>query len=235
VSDPPVVLVHGFGTSAQRTWGDAGWLDLLADAGRTAHAPDLLGHGDAPKPHDPAAYGALATRLLDGVGPEPVDGIGFSLGSRLLLDLASTQPGRFHRIVVSGLGANALRYHDPEPVLALLEGRAGHPDDAAGGEAGDPSLAAFRRMAASPGVDNAALAALLRRPGDPSLTAEALARVQVPVLVVMGDRDFAGPPDPLVELLPQSELVVLRGVDHFGTPRSPAFLDAALRFLGVAP
>ena len=29
---PPVVLVHGLATSSARTWGDNGWLDLLADA-----------------------------------------------------------------------------------------------------------------------------------------------------------------------------------------------------------
>lgn len=233
MSDPPVVLVHGFGTSAKRTWADAGWPELLADAGRTVFAPDLLGHGDAPKPHDPAAYGALAAHVLRDVPPGPVDAVGFSLGARLVLDLAGAQPERFRRVVVAGLGANALRHTDPEPVLALLEDRAPEPPaDGAGAE--DPSLASFRRMAASPEVDNAALAALLRRPGDPTLTPEVLARVQLPVLVVMGDRDFAGPPEPLVALLPQAELVVLPGIDHFGTPRSVAFVDAALRFLGVA-
>src|SRR3954451_17844289 len=56
---PPVVLVHGFATSAARTWGDNGWLDLLADVGRPTIAIDLLGHGTADKPHDPAAYAQL--------------------------------------------------------------------------------------------------------------------------------------------------------------------------------
>ena len=50
--DEPVLLVHGFATSAARTWGDNGWIDLLGDAGRQVIAPDLLGHGDAAKPHD---------------------------------------------------------------------------------------------------------------------------------------------------------------------------------------
>ena len=55
----PVVLVHGFATSSARTWGDNGWLDLLADAGREVIPIDLLGHGEADKPHDPAAYADL--------------------------------------------------------------------------------------------------------------------------------------------------------------------------------
>ena len=53
-----VALVHGFATSSARTWGDNGWLDLLADGGRTTLPIDLLGHGTADKPHDPAAYDA---------------------------------------------------------------------------------------------------------------------------------------------------------------------------------
>ena len=56
---PPVVLVHGFATSSARTWGDNGWLDLLADAGREVIPIGPLGHGEADKPHDPAAYADL--------------------------------------------------------------------------------------------------------------------------------------------------------------------------------
>ena len=39
---PPVVLVPGFATSAARTWGDNGWVDLLSDMGRTALPLDVL-------------------------------------------------------------------------------------------------------------------------------------------------------------------------------------------------
>ena len=31
----PVVLVHGLGSSAEHGWRPAGWIDLIADAGRT--------------------------------------------------------------------------------------------------------------------------------------------------------------------------------------------------------
>src|SRR5882762_2258573 len=102
----PVVLLHGFATSSARTWWENGWLDLLADAGRTTVPIDILGHGTAEKPHDPAAYadleGYVAERLPDG----PVDAIGFSLGARLLLGVAIAQPARFRRIVTLGVGRN---------------------------------------------------------------------------------------------------------------------------------
>jgi hypothetical protein len=54
------------------------------------------------------------------------------------------------------------------------------------------------------------------------------------VLVVIGDRDFAGPADPLVERLPDARAVVLRNVDHFATPKDFGFLDAGLDFLGAS-
>jgi pimeloyl-ACP methyl ester carboxylesterase len=52
------------------------------------------------------------------------------------------------------------------------------------------------------------------------------------VLVVIGDHDFAAPAEPLVEAFPDARLVVLKGVDHFATPKHFKFLEAALEFLG---
>jgi hypothetical protein len=53
--------------------------------------------------------------------------------------------------------------------------------------------------------------------------------------VVIGSDDFAGPGEPLVELLPNAQLVTLARVDHFATPENFGFFDAAFDFLGVAP
>jgi pimeloyl-ACP methyl ester carboxylesterase len=93
---------------------------------------------------------------------------------------------------------------------------------------------AFAQFATAPGNDRAALAACLRRP-QRRLSPHDLAGLSCPVLVVLGDRDFAGPADPLVEALPDARLVTLRGADHFGTPKDFRFLDAALDFLEAAP
>src|SRR4029450_14159341 len=101
----PVVLVHGWGGSFRNTWQRNGFTALLEDAGRTVIGVDLLGHGDAPKPHDPADYRDLTTRLVDALPDvESVDAVGFSLGALTLLELACAQPTRFRRIVLAGLG-----------------------------------------------------------------------------------------------------------------------------------
>jgi len=70
--------------------------------------------------------------------------------------------------------------------------------------------AALAHFARAPGNDRAALAACLRRP-NPPLTEAEVAAIRARVLVVLGDRDFAGPADRLVAALPDVRLVILPG------------------------
>ena len=220
----PVVLVHGFASSFQHGWGDDGWADLLADEGREVIGEDLPGHGSAPKPTDPSAYDAIEETVLASFGDHPqVDAVGFSLGARILLTLASDHPERFGRLVVMGVGANLFREDDRhETVAQAVE---------SGAAADDIGLRVFSQMAADPRNDRAALAALIRR-RSPPLDALRLSRISGPVLVVIGSEDFAGPADALVDALPDARLVVVPGLDHFATPKDFRAIDAALRFLG---
>ncbi len=220
----PVALVHGFATSSARTWGDNGWLDLLADVGRTPLPIDLLGHGEADKPHEPEAYAAMEALVAAQLPDEPVDAIGFSLGARVLVTLASETPERFSRLVLTGVGANLLRNEGSDLVLRAIEGD---------GDPTNPVVQYFAGLAQHPDVDRTALAACLRSPR-PALTPERLSGVTVPVLVILGDKDFAGPGEPLVEALPAASLVTLRNVDHFATPKDFGCIDAALDFLGAS-
>ena len=91
----------------------------------------------------------------------------------------------------------------------------------------------FAGLARQPGNDREALLAYMRS-ARPRLDDGRLAKVSCPVLVVLGDRDFAGPADPLVDALPNAKLVTLRGVDHYATPKDFGFIDAALNFLGAS-
>ena len=220
-----MLLLHGFTGSFDRTWRDNGWVDLLHDVGRDVLEVDLLGHGNAPKPHDPAEYADLEERVLAALPPEPVDAVGFSMGARVLLYLAATHPERFAKVVVAGVGAN-LFGADADRGAMIADAVSGRPDPE------NPISLHFAALAATEGNDPEALAACMRRPSPP-LTPELLAGLTRPVLVVLGDRDFAGPADPLVEALPDARLKTLRGVDHFATPKDFGFIDAALSFLGA--
>jgi pimeloyl-ACP methyl ester carboxylesterase len=98
----------------------------------------------------------------------------------------------------------------------------------------DVQAQAFRHYAEQPGNDAVALAAVLERPAR-EISESDLGAVTVPVLVALGDKDFAGPADRLVAALPDARLVTLRNTDHFATPESFAFIDAMLGFLDAVP
>ena len=66
-----VVLVHGLGSSFEHGWRTAGWIDLLRDAGRRIVPVDVLGHGTAAAPHDPAAYAHLEQSVETLLPDEP--------------------------------------------------------------------------------------------------------------------------------------------------------------------
>jgi len=220
----PVLLVHGFASSAEHNWRQPGWLDLLADAGRETIAVDLLGHGRAPRPTVPAEYEAVEDRVAEQIsGYEQVDAVGFSAGAHVLLRLAAARPGQFRRLALLGIGGSVLTGSGDAaaPIIAALEGEP-DPENIGG--------MVFRRLADGAGNDRAALTAFLRRPQRP-LTAADLARISCPALVVLGDKDPAGPGEPLVAALPDAQLVTLRGVDHFGTPADVRCMQAVLRFL----
>jgi pimeloyl-ACP methyl ester carboxylesterase len=223
VRTQPILMVHGLGSSFEHGWREPGWVDLLSDSGRAVIPVDLLGHGNADKPHDPAAYEDLESCVRAVLPDEPVDAVGFSLGGQLLLRIAAADPARFGKLVVIGVGSNLFR-DDAQYVAALA--------DAFENGAGEDDVASqlFVRFAEGAGNDTKALAACLRRPW-PRFTKEELAGVTAPVLVIMGDRDFAGPPDPLVDALPDARLVTLPGIDHFRSSSDFHSIDATLEFL----
>ncbi len=222
----PVVLVHGWGGSFRTTWEKSGFCALLEDADRVVIGVDLLGHGTAPKPHDPADYADLTERVLAALPTTPVDAVGFSLGAMTLLQAACVAPHRFNRLVLAGIGRNVFEIDDEstQRIIAALEGSS----DA---DADDNVARLFAQYAEQPGNDRRALTAVMRRPCRQPLTEAEISAVSCPTLVAIGDQDFAGPADRLVAALPRGELAVLRKVDHFATPESFAFIDATLEFL----
>ena len=209
------------------TWQHNGWMDLIADAGRPALGIDLLGHGNAPKPHDPEAYRDMHRHVLEQLPPEPVDAIGFSLGAKTLLQCAIEAPERFSRLVLTGVGANLfeVRTEQHDKIASAIRGEA---------DATDPFSRYFTDLANDPDGDVDALRALLGSPGE-RLTADKVATLTMPVLVLLGDNDFAGPAHPLVDALPNATFSELKRCDHFATPRSMQCLEEALAFVDAAP
>jgi pimeloyl-ACP methyl ester carboxylesterase len=105
----PILLIHGFASNKAVNWQNTGWIDLFVKEGRRVIALDNRGHGDSQKFHDPEAYGAPimaedARKLLDHLGIEQTDVMGYSMGARISAFLTLNHPQRVKRAIFSGLG-----------------------------------------------------------------------------------------------------------------------------------
>lgn len=227
MTQKPLVLVHGWGGSYRSTWQGPGIDQIFADTGHAVSGIDLLGHGDADKPHDPAAYGDLPGFLLDHLPDEPAIVVAFSLGALTTLRAALREPARFAGIVLAGIGNGVFEPHKPEETARIIAGVEGTaPSD-------DNIARLFGQYARQTDNDVAALAAVLRRPPSPPLEPGQLSAVECPVLVCIGDKDFAAPADRLASAFPSGQLVELPRTDHFATPGSFAFIDAVMDWLAT--
>ena len=256
-SRPPVVLHHGFVTNAQANWVLTGVVDALLAAGRAVLAPDARGHGDSDKPHDPARYGEhlmardLAT-LLDVVGAEEIDLVGYSMGAIVALIYASggespeahtvgdappsgahpegrRQTGaRVRRLVVGGVGSGVIECGgvDRRAISseAIIEAlRVDDPSTLA-----DPGAGAFRTLADALGDDREALIAQASSIFRGEI---ALDRIAAPTLVLAGDGDpLAVRPEVLAAAIPDATLRLLRG-DHMQAVGDPGFAKSIVDFV----
>jgi pimeloyl-ACP methyl ester carboxylesterase len=234
-----VVLVHGWGGAFSTTWQRSGFTALLTDGGKDVIGVDLLGHGEAPKPHNPEAYIDLTGRVFDAIDAEspdePVEAVGFSLGALTLLSAAIARPERFSRVVLAGIGQNVID-RDHAGATRIVEGlerviQAEDTDTAPDLDEIDQTARLFVQYAQQPGNDIRALTAVIRRPPVGDLQPDDFATVTCPVLIVVGDRDFAHPGNELARRFPDGRCVTLKNVDHFATPEAFGFFDATLEFL----
>ena len=151
-----VALIHGWGGSYAATWQADGWDEALRAKGFTPVGVDIAGHGTGGGSHVPADYADLASDLASKLPGDLYGAIGFSLGTKLLLELEARQPGANGRLVLGGIGDNLFAPEQVGPALvAALRGETTeHP----------PQVAALLAYAGKSGSDPACLAAVLERP-----------------------------------------------------------------------
>jgi pimeloyl-ACP methyl ester carboxylesterase len=222
---PPLLLVHGGGSTIASNWGSL--IPLLAPA-RSVLAVELQGHGRTPSGDGPASFERSAddlASLLAALHCGPVDVLGFSNGGQVALQLAGRHPGTVRRLIVasapfrrSGMvdgfwdGLAAGTFDDlPEPYrradLAVSH---------------DPEHA--RRMFE---LDRALMLGF--EDFDPAL----IAGITAPTLVVVADRDVVRVQEAvdLAALLPDARLLVVPGThgDYLGEVFAAGGDTAALR------
>jgi pimeloyl-ACP methyl ester carboxylesterase len=225
----PLVALHGGLLTFELTYGSV--LPQLAD-GRQVIGVELQGHGhtaDIDREFTLADLAADVVGVLDHLGLEQADVIGFSLGGLVALELLTGHPGRVDRAVVCSAHVRHDGYRpeifDPAMTSPLL-----------------PTPADFEQMTKA----HAAVSPTPDRFGEvgrktqgainplPGWSDEQLGGITAPTLVVIGDRDFVRLEHAVLmhELIPGSQLAVLPDTTHQGVTQTPELLGPVVnRFL----
>jgi pimeloyl-ACP methyl ester carboxylesterase len=225
----PVLLIHGFASSASVNWVYPGWLRTLGDAGFRVIAIDNRGHGASAKPHDPEAYhpssmAGDAAALLTHLGIADAHVMGYSMGARISAFLAIEHPDRVRSLVFGGLGIGMCDgVGDWDPIAdALL---APSLDDVTH-ERGRM----FRAFAEQTKSDRLALAACIRTSRD-LVSRQDIGKVEIPTLIGVGTKDdIAGSPHELAALMPRAVALDIPNRDHMLAVGDRVFKKAALDF-----
>ena len=227
----PLVLLHGFLGS-----GDT-WATILGDLDRLARdytlvIPDLRGHGGSTNPVGTFTMGQSALDifgLLDHLGIDRFKAVGMSGGAMTLLHMGTQQPERVEALVL--ISATT---HFPEQARTLMTGtteetrtdeewatmRALHTH-------GDDQIRALWRVGRE----------LAESGDDMHFTADTLARITAPTLVVHGDRDPLFPVDiamTMHDAIPTAWLWVVPNAGHLtlvAEGLTDQFVETASAFL----
>jgi len=242
-SGPPIVLVHGLGSSARQDWGR-----LIAPLGRQFHvyAPDLPGFGDSERPATgdysiPMQVEAVRA-FMQAKGVHRARVAGISMGGWIVSRLAGEHPEMVERLVV--VDAAGMRPERPDiPAEVLL------PRD----EEGVRRLVATVRHKAPVPPSFVARDILARRLREEWVTRRALesfregrdwlngtlGRADMPVLVLWGKQDALIPvayAEGLRAEFPHAALKVVDGCGHVPMADCPEAFDREfVPFLAAAP
>jgi len=230
----PILLIHGFASNIAANWIDPQWVRTLRQAGRRVIALDNRGHGESDKLYEPERYGAPemaedARRLLDHLGIERADVLGYSMGARIAAFLVFAHPERVRSVIFGGLGIHMVRgMVGSGPLAKALE--APRLEDVT-----NDTARSFRIFAEQTKSDLKALAACMRGPRE-KVPREKLGEITVPVLVAVGSEDvIGGSGAALAELIPSAQFLDITGRDHMKAVGDSRFKQGVLDFLTSRP
>src|SRR3979490_1222410 len=108
----PLVLIHGYFSSALVNWVRYGHVSTIAARGYRVIMPDLRGHGDSAKPHEAAAYPPDVLTddgfaLIEQLGLTDYDLGGYSLGGRTTIRMLARGAAP-RRAIVAGMGLEGI-------------------------------------------------------------------------------------------------------------------------------
>jgi pimeloyl-ACP methyl ester carboxylesterase len=221
----PLLLLHGYFSNAQTNWLRFGHAATIAARGHRVIMPDLRGHGSSARPHDSSAYppGVLvddAFALIEQLGLTEYDLGGYSLGGRTILQMVAhgATPGR---AIAAGVGlADIIDISGSSKFFRRVLTNLGTFERGSS----EGKAEAFMK---SGGGDPVALLHVLQTFVD--IPRDALARIVVPTLVLIGNEDDrAG--QALAAAIPNSQYAVVPG-DHMSAVAKPDLGLAMADFL----
>lgn len=228
---PRVLLLHGFASSTQRNWLDAGWGRAFEEAGFCGISMDLRGHGDSGKPSGEASYAVdrfiedvdAALALLDVQPGEKLGCLGYSMGARLAYRYAGAHPAAFAALALGGLPASdPFEDIDREMADAALRGEV----EPTGGTAFIVQLATLMPEAEPETLLDVAFG-VAKTHFTPSEHPPA-----VPTLFMSGDKDErAVDTETMVPLLDDARFLPIPGRNHINAITSRKFKTGVLEFL----
>lgn len=242
---PEVVMVHGWESSLQRGWRSKGVTDALKTENRCVMI-DCRGHGESDKPHDPKMYGARMlsdiVEMMDHLGIDRANVLGYSMGSHLTLNLLLGHPERVRSAILGGHGlrdpiqTEGEERYGKRMVEALLADSMDNidPRNRAGRE--------FRRWAEDNQADLKAVAAVWMGRAESTLPIDLmdqetlerkLGEVTVPLMTVIGNDDLVGGDNKprLAMLIPNGCHLQIEGKDHLTVVPDPKLHMAVKAFL----
>jgi pimeloyl-ACP methyl ester carboxylesterase len=242
-SGRPLILLHG-GLGSGEMFGPV--LPVLAEHHQVI-TPDLQGHGrtaDIDRPIDIRLMADDIAALVDLLGLEQPDIVGYSLGGGVALQTAVKYPAKVRRLV--SMSANIRRDAIPPEMLAQQE----QVNAAAAEFMKDTPMYRLYQQAAPRPED---FPRLLDKMGESMAQdfdySEEVRGLQVPTLIVAADADMA-PPSHYVEIFKLLDgglrdggwmgegrpkgghaLAILPGLTHYNMAGSPLFATVTLAFL----
>lgn len=225
----PLVLIHGFVSTATINWLRYGHAAKIAAKGYRVIMPDLRGHGDSARPHDPAAYPAdvLADdgfALIAHLGLTDYDLGGYSLGGRTTVRMLA-RGAKPRRAIVSGMGLEGILHTAGRG--SFFRNVFSNPGTFQRGSA-EWMTEAFVKTS---GGDPEALLLVLDTFADTAR--EDLAKMTMPVLVLTGAEDNDnGSAEDLAKALPNGEYRVVPGT-HMSAVTKQQLGDAMAEWLAI--
>lgn len=225
----PVVLIHGYFSTAHINWIKYGHAAKLAARGFRVIMPDLRGHGLSARPHDPAAYPPDVLMrdgfaLIEHLGLSDYDLGGYSLGGRTVLRML-VHGAKPRRAVLCGMGLAGLTdTHGRGTYFRRVLTNLGS------FERGSSEWMTEAFLKTTKGDPEALLLILQTFVDTPE---DAIAGIDVPTLVVTGAEDFDnGSAQEVAELLADGRFVEVPG-NHMSAVSRPELGDAIGAFLAT--